>query len=312
MAFRWLAAVRLRHQSLPTKIIRDRSASYSATKLEERLRRPASGVSVIARVEEDRVLLDLRTVFPEQEPQLRVSSRRPALNFVKLSSCLLSCRVKIRNPSPRAPQYLPALGARSRSAGRHLQHRRGNSSRLSRLSRSSWPRICRRSRRRHGVSAAEEKRNGSASVSPAKSTFPAPLTAIEPVCAFCRRGLKTHCARRTVLGIVNHDGAFAEYLALPLENLHLIPQFHQRRASRIRRAARRRLRNSRPNAIFANSQAAVLGDGKLAQLIARVLHRLPARHSVWQAQRQIATGRRSRYQHEARSRRRFGPETRER
>jgi len=24
-------------------------------------------------------------------------------------------------------------------------------------------------------------------------------------------------------GIVNHDGAFAEYLALPLENLHLVP-----------------------------------------------------------------------------------------
>jgi len=44
-----------------------------------------------------------------------------------------------------------------------------------------------------------------------------------PLCAFCKRGLKTHCARRTVLGIVNHDGAFAEYLALPLENLHSIP-----------------------------------------------------------------------------------------
>ncbi len=45
----------------------------------------------------------------------------------------------------------------------------------------------------------------------------------KPVCVFCRRGLKTHCARRTVLGIVAHDGAFAEYLALPLENLHLVP-----------------------------------------------------------------------------------------
>ena len=31
------------------------------------------------------------------------------------------------------------------------------------------------------------------------------------------------CARRTVLGIVAHDGAFAEYLALPLENLHVVP-----------------------------------------------------------------------------------------
>src|SRR5208283_3375938 len=45
----------------------------------------------------------------------------------------------------------------------------------------------------------------------------------KPVCEFCRRGWKTHCARRTVLGIVKHDGAFAEYLALPLENLHAIP-----------------------------------------------------------------------------------------
>src|ERR1700704_3375106 len=45
-----------------------------------------------------------------------------------------------------------------------------------------------------------------------------------PVCDFCRRGLRTHCARRTVLGIVAHDGAFAEYLALPLENLHAVPK----------------------------------------------------------------------------------------
>jgi L-seryl-tRNA(Ser) seleniumtransferase len=57
-------------QSLPSKIIRIASTRYPAAKLEQRLRRPATGASVIARVEEDRVLLDLRTVFPEQEPQL--------------------------------------------------------------------------------------------------------------------------------------------------------------------------------------------------------------------------------------------------
>ena len=57
-------------QALPTKIIRIASTRYPAAKLEARLRRPASGVSVIARVEEDRVILDLRTVFPEQEPEL--------------------------------------------------------------------------------------------------------------------------------------------------------------------------------------------------------------------------------------------------
>ncbi len=57
-------------QSLPTKIIRIASARYSATKLEQRLRRAPAGASVIARVEDDRLILDLRTVFSEQEPLL--------------------------------------------------------------------------------------------------------------------------------------------------------------------------------------------------------------------------------------------------
>jgi len=57
-------------QSLPSKVIRIASARYSATKLEHRLRRAPAGVSVIARVEDDRLILDLRTVFPEQEPLL--------------------------------------------------------------------------------------------------------------------------------------------------------------------------------------------------------------------------------------------------
>ena len=55
-------------QSLPTKLIRIASARYSAAQLEQRLRRAPAGISVIARVEENRLILDLRTVFPEQEP----------------------------------------------------------------------------------------------------------------------------------------------------------------------------------------------------------------------------------------------------
>src|SRR5467141_665255 len=57
-------------QSLPTKIIRIASVRYSAAKLEQRLRRATAGVSVIARVEDERLILDLRTVFPEQESLL--------------------------------------------------------------------------------------------------------------------------------------------------------------------------------------------------------------------------------------------------
>jgi L-seryl-tRNA(Ser) seleniumtransferase len=57
-------------QSLSSKVIRIASARYSATKLEQRLRRAPSGISVIARVEDERLVLDLRTVFAEQEPLL--------------------------------------------------------------------------------------------------------------------------------------------------------------------------------------------------------------------------------------------------
>jgi L-seryl-tRNA(Ser) seleniumtransferase len=57
-------------QSLPSKIIRIASARYSASQLEQRLRRGPAGISVIARVEDDRLILDLRTVFAEQEPLL--------------------------------------------------------------------------------------------------------------------------------------------------------------------------------------------------------------------------------------------------
>jgi threonine dehydrogenase-like Zn-dependent dehydrogenase len=90
-------------------------------------------------------------------------------------------------------------------------------------------------------------------------------------CDFCKRGLKTHCARRTVLGILAHDGAFAEFLTLPLENLHLIPDsvsdelavFVEPLAAAceiLEQVDAKQLR-----------EVAVLGDGKLAQLIALVL-----------------------------------------
>ncbi|PYT91526.1 MAG: alcohol dehydrogenase [Acidobacteria bacterium] len=93
----------------------------------------------------------------------------------------------------------------------------------------------------------------------------------KPVCKFCRRGLKTHCARRTVLGIVAHDGAFAEYLALPLENLHGVPDdvvdeqavFVEPLAAACEILEQVNVKEFR--------SAAVLGDGKLAQLIVRVL-----------------------------------------
>ena len=95
--------------------------------------------------------------------------------------------------------------------------------------------------------------------------------AYRPVCAFCRLGLKTHCARRTVLGIVSHDGAFAEYLALPLENLHALPDsISDEQAVFVEPlAAACEILEQVDTKQF--REAAVLGDGKLAQMIALVL-----------------------------------------
>jgi len=92
-----------------------------------------------------------------------------------------------------------------------------------------------------------------------------------PVCRFCKRGLTRHCERRKVLGILAHDGAFAEYLTLPLENLHVIPDsISDEQAVFVEPlAAACEILEQVPIKRF--REAAVLGDGKLAQLIARVL-----------------------------------------
>jgi threonine dehydrogenase-like Zn-dependent dehydrogenase len=116
-----------------------------------------------------------------------------------------------------------------------------------------------------------------------------------PLCEFCRRGLRTHCARRTVLGIVAHDGAFAEYLTLPVENLHVVPDlisdeqavFVEPLAAACEILEQVKLRSVR--------EAAVLGDGKLAQLIARVLRTaLPRVVMYGKHEKKLALARRAR------------------
>ncbi|MDA8217118.1 MAG: alcohol dehydrogenase catalytic domain-containing protein [Dehalococcoidales bacterium] len=90
-------------------------------------------------------------------------------------------------------------------------------------------------------------------------------------CQLCLSGLGRHCPERTVLGIAGRDGAFAEYLTLPLANLWIVsPDIPDERA------------------VFAEPVAAcyevleqvhvqpvqtvvVLGDGKIGLLMAQIL-----------------------------------------
>jgi threonine dehydrogenase-like Zn-dependent dehydrogenase len=91
-------------------------------------------------------------------------------------------------------------------------------------------------------------------------------------CSYCRRGIPTHCERRRVLGILGHDGAFAEYLALPIVNLHRVPEGIPDEAAVFTEPLAAACEILEQVDIRAHREAAVIGDGKLAQLIARVLH----------------------------------------
>ncbi|GMV99133.1 MAG: 2-deoxy-scyllo-inosamine dehydrogenase [Candidatus Hydrogenedentota bacterium] len=90
-------------------------------------------------------------------------------------------------------------------------------------------------------------------------------------CDFCRRGMSHHCANRTVLGIFKRQGAFAEYVSLPEENLHLVPDAVDDETAVFTEPIAAAFRILEQFTISDSDRVIVLGDGKLAQLIAQVL-----------------------------------------
>jgi len=90
-------------------------------------------------------------------------------------------------------------------------------------------------------------------------------------CELCRRGLGKHCRKRTVLGIAGRDGAFAEYITLPMTNLHAVPDSvsdEEAVFTELLAAA-----CEIPERVYINqsSRVAILGDGRLAAMAAQVL-----------------------------------------
>ncbi|WP_066377050.1 MDR/zinc-dependent alcohol dehydrogenase-like family protein [Anabaena sp. CA = ATCC 33047] len=90
-------------------------------------------------------------------------------------------------------------------------------------------------------------------------------------CRFCRRGEPTHCETRTVLGIVNRHGAFAEYLCLPIENLHPVPENVPTDIATFTEPLAAALEIQQQIKICADDRVLVVGDGKLGQLVAQTL-----------------------------------------
>jgi threonine dehydrogenase-like Zn-dependent dehydrogenase len=90
-------------------------------------------------------------------------------------------------------------------------------------------------------------------------------------CGTCLGKGPEHCPDRTVLGIINHDGAFADYLTLPDINLIPVPDkipdeiavFTEPLAAALRILDQVRIRPS--------ADIAVVGPGRLGMLVGQVL-----------------------------------------
>lgn len=90
-------------------------------------------------------------------------------------------------------------------------------------------------------------------------------------CALCRRDLPTHCANRTVIGILRHDGAFADYLLVPQRNLHLVPDSLPNDVAVFTEPVAAAFQILVQVPVCATDRVIVLGDGRLGNLCAQVL-----------------------------------------
>jgi len=97
------------------------------------------------------------------------------------------------------------------------------------------------------------------------------INAVCHQCDACRNDRSSHCERRTVLGIVGRNGAFAEYLALPRSNLHPVPDEITTEEAVFVEPLAAALEIQEQVRISAGDRVLVVGDGKLGQLVAQTL-----------------------------------------
>ena len=90
-------------------------------------------------------------------------------------------------------------------------------------------------------------------------------------CDFCIRGMERHCPSRTVLGILKRDGSFAEFLSLPEKNLHVIPDSISDEQAVFVEPLAAAFEINEQISLKPEWNVAVVGDGRLAQLIIQVI-----------------------------------------
>jgi threonine dehydrogenase-like Zn-dependent dehydrogenase len=90
-------------------------------------------------------------------------------------------------------------------------------------------------------------------------------------CAFCARGLGRHCPTRRVMGIQDADGALAEFVSVPLANLHPVPDALSDEDAVFTEPLAAAFEILEQVPVEAGTRCLVLGDGKLGLLVAQVL-----------------------------------------
>lgn len=90
-------------------------------------------------------------------------------------------------------------------------------------------------------------------------------------CDYCRDGLQNHCPKRTVIGILNHDGAFADSVIVPECNLHVVPEEISDDQAVFVEPVAAACRIPQQISLSGLRQVVVLGDGRLGNLCAQVL-----------------------------------------
>ena len=90
-------------------------------------------------------------------------------------------------------------------------------------------------------------------------------------CDLCLSGLSTHCRNRSVLGIQNHHGAFADYVRLPALNLHVVPKTVDDDQAVFVEPLAAAFQVLKQVNLDGRKWVTVLGDGRLGLLVAQVL-----------------------------------------
>jgi threonine dehydrogenase-like Zn-dependent dehydrogenase len=88
-----------------------------------------------------------------------------------------------------------------------------------------------------------------------------------PLCTACQRGMSSHCQQRTVTGIINHAGAFAEEVAVAQGTLHEIPKGMAPATATLTEPLAAALQTFEMSPVTGNETVVVIGPGRLGILI---------------------------------------------